>query len=303
VPEKKMGSLFTRYHRDKLTALARLKSESQLLRTSLGVVEVARFGHGSAVLISHGSGGGYDMGLWLARLIGGQHQFIAPSRFGYLRSPLPANPSPEFQADTYAAMLDTLKINSVIMIGLSAGGASALQFAIRHSARCRGLVMISAASRPIPPLPSLLRVIYAFMLRSDFIPWLLYSAAPHLVYRSNGVSPALIERIKDESEKIHLLDALYQTTFPSTLRRNGMMNDMQQLNGLPLYPIEHIAAPTLVVHAVDDPIIPFSAGEYAANTIPGAQFLRLEDGGHFTCVVHREEITPAIQGFIKRHSS
>ena len=28
---------------------------------------------------------------------------------------------------------------------------------------------------------------------------------------------------------MRLLDALYQTTFPSTLRREGMMNDMQQL--------------------------------------------------------------------------
>jgi pimeloyl-ACP methyl ester carboxylesterase len=138
-----MASLLARYKKENQLARNRLQTESQLFKTSAGVVEAALTGHGSTVLISHGSGGGYDMGLWLAHLIGGQFQYIAPSRFGYLRSPLPPRPTPETQADTYAALLDTLNVNSAIIIGLSAGGASALQFALRHSGRCHGLVMIS----------------------------------------------------------------------------------------------------------------------------------------------------------------
>jgi 2-hydroxy-6-oxonona-2,4-dienedioate hydrolase len=100
---------------------------------------------------------------------------------------------------------------------------------------------------------------------------------------------------------MRLLDALYRTTFPSTLRRDGMINDMQQLTILPTYPLERITVPTLVVHAVNDPIIPFEMGEFSANTIPNAQFLRLEDGGHFACVTHREEAMPVVQGFLKRY--
>ncbi len=99
---------------------------------------------------------------------------------------------------------------------------------------------------------------------------------------------------------MRLLDALYQTTFPSTLRRDGMMNDMRQLTILPVYPLEQINVPTLVVHAVSDPIIPFEAGEFSASTIPNAQFLRLEDGGHFACVTHREETIPIVQAFLNR---
>jgi pimeloyl-ACP methyl ester carboxylesterase len=296
-----MLSLIARYKEEKQFARNRLQTVSQLFKTSTGVVEAALIGHGSTVLISHGSGGGYDMGLWLAHLIGGQFQYIAPSRFGYLRSPLPSKPTPETQADTYAALLDTLNVNSVIIIGLSAGGASALQFALRHSGRCHGLVMLSAASRPVPPLSPILRAIYPFMLKSDFIPWLLYTTAPQVVFQANGVSRALLAQIKLEREKIRLLDALYQTTFPSTLRREGMINDMQQLTILPSYPIEHITVPTLVVHAVNDPVIPFESGEFSAHTIPNAQFLRLEDGGHFTCVTHREETMPIVQEFLNRY--
>jgi pimeloyl-ACP methyl ester carboxylesterase len=296
-----MKSLIARYKEENQFARNRLQTGSQLFKTSMGVVEAALIGHESAVLISHGSGGGYDMGLWLAQLIGGQSQYIAPSRFGYLRSPLPPNPTPETQADTYAALLDTLNVNSVIIIGLSAGGVSALQFALRHSGRCRGLVMISAASRPVPPLPPIARAIYPFMLKSDFIPWLFYSTAPHAVYQVNGVSRALIAQIKLEREKICLLDALYQTTFPSTLRREGMINDLQQLTNFSPFPIEQITVPTLVVHAINDPIMPFESGEFSARTIPNAQFLRLEDGGHFACVTHREETIPIVQKFLSRY--
>ena len=100
---------------------------------------------------------------------------------------------------------------------------------------------------------------------------------------------------------MHLLDALYLTTFPSTLRREGMIKEMQQLTALPLYPIEQISVPALVVHAVNDPIIPFESGEFSAHTIPNAQFLRLEDGGHFACVTHREKTIPIIQEFLNRY--
>ncbi len=255
-----MPSLIARYKNEILAARRRLLAESQMFDTSLGQVEAAMTGHGHAILISHGSGGGYDMGLWLARLIGGEYQYIAPSRFGYLRSPVPPEPTPETQADTYAALLDSLDIKTAMIIGLSAGGPSALQFALRHASRCKGLVMLSAASRPVPPLPRFLQAIYPFMLKSDFIPWLLYTLAPHVVYRSNGVSRDLIARIRHDQEKIHLLDELYMTTFPSTLRREGMINDMRQLTAFSAIPIEKITTPTLVVHAVNDPIMPFGIG-------------------------------------------
>jgi len=295
-----MGKFIISYQEENRSASEKLLAESQLITTSRGIVEVAEKGRGNAVLISHGSGGGYDMGLWLADLIGGANKYIAPSRFGYLRSPRPANPAPETQADLYAALLDSLKINSVIMVGLSAGGASALQFALRHPGRCRGLIMISAVSLPVPPLPLILRVIYPFMLKSDLIPWLFYTIAPNEVFHANGISRTLLSRIKQDQEKMRLLDALYHTTFPSTPRSAGMICDMQQLTNQFSYPVERITAPTLVIHAANDPVIPVESGEYSARTIPGAQFLRLEDGGHFACVTHREITLPRIRELLDR---
>ncbi len=91
--------------------------------------------------------------------------------------------------------------------------------------------------------------------------------------------------------------------FPSTLRREGMMNDMQQLTNIPIYPIEKISIPTLVIHAANDPIIPFESGEFSAQTIPNARFLRLADGGHFACIMHKEETVPIVQDFLNRYNN
>ena len=295
-----MEAIWTRYRKEKQAAGERLLAQSEVFETALGVVEAAQTGQGNAILISHGSGGGYDMGLWLADLIGGQGRYIAPSRFGYLRSPVPRDHTPEMQADIYAALLDRLRVDSAVCIGLSAGGASALQFALRHPGRCLGLIMISAVSQSVPPLPRFLRAVYPLMLKSDFLPWLLYTIAPGEVFHGNGISRKLLRSLKNDREKMIRLDALYRTTFPSTPRSAGMLCDLELMT-LPFrYPIEKITAPALVIHAVNDPIIPIQSGENTAGKIHGARFLKLEDGGHFTCVTHSEEVLPAIWEFLGR---
>jgi pimeloyl-ACP methyl ester carboxylesterase len=286
------------YKEDLSDAIDKLQAGSQLYDLSSGIVEAAIVGNGIPVLISHGGSGGYDMGVWLAELIGQGFQYIAPSRFGYLQTPLPAVPTPEKQADQYLSLIDHLGLESVFVLGLSSGGPSALQFALRHPNRCRGLILLSAISRQIPPLPLILRLIYPFMLKFDFVPWLIYSISPNFVYRSNGVNSPLLAQLELDSTKMDLLHSLYQTSFPVSLRRDGIVNDMEQVSVLPTYALDQIQSPTLVIHAENDPIVPIDLGEYSAKTIPHASFLKVNDGGHFCAVTHREEIVSRLRDFL-----
>lgn len=292
-----------KYQSEKQASRIRLLSESEILDTSHGLVEVAQIGKGPPVLISHGGGGGYDMGVWLAGLIGRGFHFIAPSRFGYLRSPMRDIPTPEHQADAFASLLDALKIESAAIIGLSSGGPAALQFSYRHPKRCDGLVMLSAISRSMPPLPMILRMIYPFILKSDFLPWLIYALNSDFVHRSNGVNREILVRVKNNPVQKQLLDDLFQTTFPASLRREGMINDQQQCAFLPDDFLENIRVPTLVIHAVDDPIVPFQQGEFSAENIPGAVISKIEEGGHFCAVTQREDIVLKIKDFLDRFGS
>jgi len=51
---------------------------------------------------------------------------IAMSRFGYLRTPRPADASPEAQADAHICLLDALGITKAVVMGVSAGGPPGL---------------------------------------------------------------------------------------------------------------------------------------------------------------------------------
>src|SRR5688572_6529818 len=82
------GLAYSACRRDLRTARARVLSGSRILETARGPIEYATLGKGSPVLVLHGTSGGWDQGISAARgLVVHGFQLIAPSRFGYLRTP------------------------------------------------------------------------------------------------------------------------------------------------------------------------------------------------------------------------
>src|SRR5208337_4241735 len=108
-------------------------------------------GDGEPALIIHGAGGGFDQAIDIAGVLAGRgYRLIAPSRFGYLGSPLPTDLVTAMQADAYAELLDRLGVSRAFVIAISAGAWSAMKFAIRHPQRCRALVLLVPADY-LPP--------------------------------------------------------------------------------------------------------------------------------------------------------
>ena len=71
----------------------------RIVNTSAGPIEYTERGGGIPLLSIHGAGGGYDQGLAnVADLVGDNFRVIAPSRFGYLGTPVPSDRSVVAQA-------------------------------------------------------------------------------------------------------------------------------------------------------------------------------------------------------------
>jgi pimeloyl-ACP methyl ester carboxylesterase len=291
-------TFISRYRQESRAQAVQLVAGSQLIDTPYGPVEFGQVGAGPAVIISHGSVGGYDSGLWLAGLLGPGFLYLAPSRFGYLRTPLPPDPSPAAQAGQYAALLDALQVERAAVVGLSAGGPSALQFAVCYPDRCMGLVMLSAISHRFTDIPWFFKAVFFGLMKTNFLPWLAFHISPASIFQSNGVSRVLFAQVSRDPEKKKLLYDLATTSLLPAMRRPGIMNDWLQSTQMPAYPLASINAPTLVVHAVNDPVVALEFGHFSAAQIPGAHMLEVEDGGHFCCVTHREKVVPAIMRFL-----
>jgi pimeloyl-ACP methyl ester carboxylesterase len=272
-----------------------LYTDSTLVETSRGPVEVKTLGEGPAVVILHGALGGYDRACVYAFPEAG-FQFICPSRPGYLRTPLSAGTTAEEQADLTAALLDALGIEKAAVIGCSAGGPPTIQFALRYPDRCWGLVMGNAIVAPISHAYDLMVPVARAFFGWDWLTWfgvnraVLYLLRPNLGMQTMG----------DPAKQVHI-QAMLDSIYPTSIRRAGFLNDMDQVQHNGSYPLEQITAPALVVHGTADVVVPYRQGEETARRIPNARFLSVPGGTHLCFISHTELIRPALIGFLNRH--
>ena len=269
-----------RYQRDIQAARKRVEAGSQMIETKFGRIEYGDAGHGAPVLLIHGAGGGYDQGLLLGGLVLGEgFRLIAPSRFGYLRSPVPEDNSLEAQADAFACLLDALGIDRVKVVAVSAGGLPGLTFARRYPERTASLVMIAAVSyteqatsKGRKKEASINRII-----GSDFFYWLAIRAARSPLLSLLGVEKD-VQKGLSQAEMAQA-DRFLEAMLPVSRRLNGILLD-QSRNMPPDVSPEQIHVPGLVIHARDDSLVDWSNGRHAAASIAGAEFMTLERGGH-----------------------
>lgn len=294
------GLTYRAYRRDLAAERARALGGGTMLGTRCGQIEYAAEGTGTPVLVLHGTGGGWDQGLFAARgLVAHGFRIIAPSRFGYLRTPLPANASPAAEADTWACFLDALGLDRVAVMSFSAGAAPALQLALRHPDRVSSLVLVVPAAGGI--LPPQAKAPPAFVmnvaLRYDLPMWGMLRYFPKTSYQLVAVPPSYVAGAPPD--EVQRLTEGMRMILPVRQRFRGMMNDANSQSGRELrYPIERISMPTLLLSAEDDLYRTLTVARYAVRVIPQAKLIEFRTGGHFL-LGHEEEVWPAVAAFLR----
>ena len=298
--------VYQEYRRDLQEAWQRVSSGSQIALTSCGPIEYAVHGDGPPVLVVHGAGGGYDQGLALAEpLVARGFRAVVVSRFGYLRTPLPADASAAAQADAHACVLDALGIRRTAILGFSAGAPSSLQFALRHPDRCSALILLVPAAyvpRPAdaPPLktPPTTQFLFDTVLRSDFLFWAAIRLARTTVLRSLlATSPYIVENASAAEQA--RVDRIIAHILPVSPRRLGLVNDAAVVSSLTRYNLERISAPALVISVADDLFGTYDVARYTAQQLPHGRFIGYTTGGH-VWVGHHDQVMSEIAAFLKQ---
>jgi 2-hydroxy-6-oxonona-2,4-dienedioate hydrolase len=303
------GLAYLSYRRDIRQARERISVGSRIVGTPCGPIEYTVAGGGPPVLVVHGAGGGYDQGMDFAKpLVQSGFRVIAMSRFGYLRTPLPADASAAAQADAHACLLDALNVERAAVAGASAGAPSSMQFALRHPERTAALVLLVPAAYPAHirqepggAMPKRTSAETAFLidtaLKSDFLFWLAPRIARKTMIRAILATPPSVVENASAEERARVAEVLDQI-LPVSPRRLGLLNDAAITPSLPRYELERVAAPTLIISVADDLFGTYDGARYSAEHIPRARFIGYETGGHLW-VGHHKEVWAEIAAFLK----
>ena len=254
-------------------------SGSRLINTPHGLLEYTDVGEGYPVLVSHGGAMGYDMVESVRQMLGNESfRLIVPSRFGYLRTPMPPDASVAAQADAFADLLDALNVSKVIVMGFSFGGPAALQFVLRHPDRSSALVMSMAVSHNAPPLDAMGQIMFQGVFRSDLGIWLLSTSYQPQLLSVLGVSSQVQDHMTNADKQY--VDHILRVMQPASARQAGLYNDRIRGQDEINLPLEKITIPTIVFHSKEDGLVDFEYGQYTAQHIPNAKFVPFESGGH-----------------------
>ncbi len=297
------AAVFVKYHSSMRAARERLRGKSTVIPSPYGDIEYTEHGSGCDVLVIHGSGGGFDQGELLAQVVlDEQFHCITPSRFGYVRSTFHEGATWDEQAHAYGSLLDHLGVQQVGVVAFSAGGPSALLFALLHPERVSSLTLISCGGARIPTAESkqasrqgsALNWIFQRDFPYWFISWLFKRQFMTLM----GVPKAVVAGLSPEQRRAigHFIDDMN----PASLRQAGVVFD--HTGEVPGPRIAGIHVPTLVIHAQDDTLQPYRNAEFFSTTIPGARLLSFPAGGHIVAFIEKEAVDSAVQQHIRDHA-
>jgi pimeloyl-ACP methyl ester carboxylesterase len=191
-------------------------------------------------------------------------------------------------ADDAAALLGALGIARAHVVGISLGGFTALQFALRRPDLLGRLVLVSTSAggathvQPAPEIAALLmpapdmeigeRAIrnYSHIMAAEFV-------AAH---------PEELERIAETARYRPQSPAAYGRQLRAALAHSVADS------------LDHITAPTLVIHGDTDPLVPPQNGAYLAAHIPGARHLVYPGVGHIPIVERADDFNRDVLAFL-----
>jgi pimeloyl-ACP methyl ester carboxylesterase len=283
-------------------AVRRVSGRSEVVATRFGRLEYAVEGRGPPLLMLHGTGGGFDQGLAMPGGLADRGvTVIAPSRFGYLLSDFPADPSSENQADALVDLLDRLGVRRVVVGGGSAGALSAMQFALRHPGRCTGLVLVVPAANvrgrdPVSMSPAVEWTVRR-LLESDALFWLALRTMPQtLIGTLLATDPALLAHVSIQERRRAF--AILESLMPIAPRARGMLNDAR-LAGRPApVEVERIAMPALLLSVEDDRFGTAATARDLAARMPRARLVVYPSGGH-VWLGHDAEVADEAARFVR----
>ena len=243
--------------------------------------QVTTGGSGPPLLYLHSAAGETDWTRWHAAL--GRHFTVhAPAHPGFAQSEgLDKIDDIHDLAWHYVDVLDALKFDRVPVVGFSLGAWIAAEVAILRPERISHLVLINAAGLHIDRAP------IAELFGDDL------EKLKKLVF-FDPQSPAVAEVFPTAVDDPRVLMWLRAREATARVGWNPYLHD-PKLSGH----LRRIKAPTLVVWARQDRLIPLAHGQFYAEHIANARLHVFENAGHMLPLERPDEVASVVATFLR----
>lgn len=203
----------------------------------------------------------------------------------------------EDMADDVIAILDTLKINKVHVIGASLGGMIGQTMSIVHPDRVITLTsLMSTGDIMDKELPS---------INSSTVTDLVLAQIRYGLIKTetNQIKLQITARLLLMGEEKYELnvDDIANTVLTNLRQRRGYNSESSQqqieatiISGSRYDELKKLSVPSLIIHGTTDPLIDFKHGEKCYNIIPNADKLWIEGMGHDISPKFSEQIISRI---------
>jgi pimeloyl-ACP methyl ester carboxylesterase len=195
-------------------------------------------------------------------------------------------------ADDAAGLLDHLELASAHVVGASMGGMIAQSLALAHPRRVRSLtsIMSSTGNPSLPPAKPEAMARLAMAPPADRAGYVEHSLASQRVIAGTGFP-------FDEERARSLAARLFDRAFyPQGAARQiaAVMASGSRRDAL-----AELRVPTLVIHGLEDPLVPVEAGLDTHQAIAGSELLLIDGMGHAL----PRGIWPTVIDAIQKHVS
>lgn len=244
-------------------------------------------GEGPPLILTMGQGTGPDARAELIAALARRHRVLTYDQRGTGRSDkVDAGQSIEAHAEDIAGLMEHLGIAKAHLMGMSTGTGIATAFAATHPQRVDRLVLAAPWTHGDADLHTLQN------MRREAARSM---AADHYVQ----LNALLIYPPEYRRKNFARFEALARQAMGSPQNATAIgarLDAILAFDARPLYP--GIQAPTLVLGARDDLVMPYWHAEDAARAIPQAELVLLQHGGHLFAETRTDEFTRKVLPFL-----
>ncbi len=273
-----------------------------ITQTSLGKIEYRLEGTGEKVALLL-YGGHTNAGTHLGEdyFLERDYKVLVVSRPGYGQTPLSTGAAPDTFADALSEMLKGLSIPKVLVVGISAGGRTAVRFAARHADMTDKLILQSSISFALyPGLLTRLGTYIGFNGTTGKYTWrflhYLLKKKPRAFIRMmiRSLTTLNPNKVADALSKKQLQELT--SLFANMSSGRGFLNDIKTVDN----DANDVNVPTLIIHSKYDGNVSLLHPRLLAKQIKDSRLYLSEAESHLIWFSrHYEEIEQAMDEFLQ----